>query len=222
MKRTSTKKTVTETIVDRYKITDKVKMIATTINGKLSSVVFYNRGNKKSLSCVPDYTKFRDGVKQYNPYYHDHGEAKKLDSFSLILEDPNELFKLAEDGKLTDDNFFYLDGGSHRIEDVNGDYIDIMVLINYIGGFSQKSNDCDYKPDWDWDKLKKRLSECKDVLFFEEDEIPYYNSEFQGQMGMDCHVIMRKEWVPTDRYESDGDILLDMKKDPLGVKGCIK
>ena len=221
MKKTSTKKTVTEVVIDRYKITDNVKMVVTKINGELSNVAFYNNGGRKEFSCVPDYAKFRDQVKEYNPFYHGHTRHKELNTASLIEEDAKALFKLAEDGKLTDDNFFYLDCGCHRIEDVDGEYIDIMVCINYIGGFIQKRVDCDYKPDWDWEKLKKRLAKCKDVISFEENEIPYYNSDFQGQLGLDCNIIMRKEWVPK-KYKCDSEILLDMTTDYLGVKGCIK
>lgn len=221
MKKTSTKKTVTETIVDQYKITDKVKMRTVTINGKLTSVNFFNKGNKREFSCVSDPVKFRDQVKEYNPHYYSHPKHTELNTVALIVENAEELFKLAEDDKLTDDNFFYLDGNCHRIEDVNGDYIDIMVLLDYIGGFSQKAKDCDYEPDWDWNKLKKRLTECKDVISFEEDEIPYYNREFTCQMGLACNVIMRKEWVPK-KYTSNGQILLNMETDPLGIKGCIK
>jgi hypothetical protein len=222
MKKTSTKKTVTETIVDQYKITDKVKMRVVTINGKLTSANFYSKGNKKEFSCVPDHKKFRDQVKEYNPFYYDHPKHKALDTITLILESAEELFKLAEDDKLTDENFFYVDGSCHRVEDVNGDYIDIMVLIDYIGGFSQKSPDCDYKLDWDWDKLKKRLAKCKDVISFEENLIPYYNSDFHGQMALSCNVIMRKGWVPRDKYHSNDEIILNMTTDYLGVKGCIK
>ncbi len=222
MKKTSSKKTVTETIVDQYKITDKVKMRVVTINGELTSVDFLSKGNRKEFSCVPDHKKFRDQVKEYNPFYYGHERHKELDTVSLIVEDASTAFKLAEDGKLSDENFFYLDGSCHRIEDVDGDYIDIMVSIDYIGGFSQKAHDCDYKPDWDWDKLKNRLAKCKDVISFDEDEIPYYNRDFHGQMGLACDIIMRKGWVPRDKYYSNDEILLNMDKDYLGVKGCIK
>lgn len=222
MKRTSRKKTITETVVEHYKITETVKMIAITTNGELVAVNFFNKGRKKEFSCIPDHKKFREQVKQCNPFYYGYEEHILLNTAELIIDDPKELFKLAEDDKLTDDNFFYLDGACHRIEDVNGDYIDIMVRIEYIGGFSQKSRDCDYKPDWNWEKLKKCLSKCKDVISFEEDEIPYYNSEFDGQKGLSCDVIMRKGWVPKTRYSCDSDILLNMENDYLGVKGCIK
>jgi hypothetical protein len=224
MKKTSTKKTVTTTVVDTYKLTDRVKMIVTTINGELQAVEFFKHGKRKNanFSCVLDYQKFREQVKQYNPYYFSHPENKKLKTWELIIKDPKELFKLASEGKLSDKNFFFMDNSCHRIEDVDGEYIDIMVRIDYIGGFEQKAPDCDYHPDWDWEKLKKRLEKCKDVIHVEEEEIPYYNCDFHGQRGLICHVIIRKEWVPRDKYVSDTDILLDLTRDPLKVKNCIK
>lgn len=110
--------------------------------------------------------------------------------------------------------------------------IPIVLQYGYIESFREEKED----PRWDYKKLIAKLKTLKEVIFLEEAEIPYYNSEFSGQMGIKKLLILptqeqtEKVWerakdlkYPTSRYKEAftcHNRFLD-NVDPLGIKDCL-
>ena len=227
MKRTSRKVTTTEYIDERYKLNEFIKMFVSYVDGKITNVSFFrvsDRYCKNELTFVKDPKEFAESIKKENPFY---GYSKK-DSIwkTQVIETPEELFGLISSDDYTNDQFVELISCDHTVKNYKGDYMDIMIRLDYICGFKQNNGYRGYSPEWDWEKLRKRLNRCKHVIKCEEETIPHYNCDFSGQKAFQIDVVFEGSWMPVnkkkDKYFSLDEYIMDMNIDPLKVKSCIK
>ena len=220
MKRTTRKKKVTETIKETYKLDDDVNLNVTIIDGKMVSAEV--KVKRKTAEYVRDGKKFREYLK----LHAFHWDNYSLWNFPLGLDGKaEELFDHIQENGYDRNNVFFIENDSHNVKDIDGKYLDMLVEIDYIKGFRQKGSD--YETNWDWDALVKYLKKHKNVIKVEEEEIPYYNSEFSGQKGLYMQVLVPEEWREYgkngwDQKAAIFDFYSKNLKDNLGVKQFIK
>jgi hypothetical protein len=82
--------------------------------------------------------------------------------------------------------------GGHILFDINEKPISLPLSFDYIGSLEEKSSG-----DENYAKLISLLKKHPYILKIEEQEIPYYNSNFQGQKG----ILRATAFIPQKEYE---------------------
>lgn len=211
---------------DEYKLVDDVRLVVNHADGVITSQ-HITKSKKVKL----------DGEWQYNYFY-----VKDIDEFKnkcketlFYTENPKNKYWWWEH-IVTDDKYleeFTTNGFDpeklviihtydHTFRDRHGEIMDMLIAIDYVSGFRQKAPDCDYSPDWKWNELVKHLSNHPSVKTCKEELIPYYNSEFGGQMGLYLEVRISSEWSnkkSLQKWYDKGQFLIGEMDglDPLNV-----
>ena len=223
MKKTRTRKVITETITETWKLDDGVNLRVVYINGKINHCDLLV--NKKLASYVKDGEAAREYFR--NHAFHEFDEKNRNYLWDDFLVEDGDLFNHITENGYDSNNVLFFDTSSHNVKDINGKYLDSILKSDYIGGFKQPSEDgesCGHK--WDWEKLKEHLKNHPNVKKFEIEKIPYYNCDFYDQEGLCLDILIPEEW------RDYGDLGWDLKgviiswrddwKDPLGIKQFIK
>lgn len=167
---------------EQYELCDDINLVIEYANSKISSqVIPCNFKNLNNFIYALDNnfielfrTKyFSDAVKAYKDY---------------IVNDYKSYFTNNEFNK---DNLFGICMYDHTLRNYKNEKLPILRHVDYISGFVQRQFciDSNYGYCWKWEELKTFLSSHKYVLNFKEINVPYFNSDFEGQKAFEFDVI---------------------------------
>lgn len=181
-------KTITETI--RHKTDAGITIIETIVNGKhkgftLDSKLKIEKSEHRLNYVIPFLFKKGAFTKKAMKRFIDY---KNYNILSFIDDHKVKLTSLDDINKY--DLYFYYSAGEILFEK---DLVPISMpyVFNYIGGLREKQNKRKI-----YEKLIKKFSSHPYVLYFEEEIIPYYNREFEGQKGIKIAIV----YIPQKIY----------------------
>lgn len=186
----SDKKVVTY-LTEIYELVKGINLEVYLTDGEIKNQTISYKGKIKEVheySYVKDIEDFKNQCRTHHFYDTDDGNYWFRE---YLVDDLNKEF--AENG-FNVDNLILVKYHDHTILDAKGVPLDILVHSDYIGGFKQADHDSDYETIWDWEALKEHLSKHPDVINYKCEEIPYYNSSFYGQEGLDFDYVFKSEW----------------------------
>lgn len=176
------KKTIQETITKTvtYK-TDYFDIVEIIVDEELDNIriICDDKDLTPVMLDLPDWSEY----KGFYELLDQRIEVKSLDDI-----DQNKVY------------FAYTSG--HALFDLSKKPVSIPYLFNYIGSLRER-----YQGDEVYKKLIGLLKEHSFVMELKTDEIPYYNAEFPGQMGISCAKILLsqdKYQELYDKYKSRG------------------
>ena len=183
-------KTVNQKItINTYQVEENVTYKEYLLNGKLVKEQSRLECIKKKLPawCI-DITPYCLNKEKFNEY--------RTTKTFWELFDPKSKFNVIEDFDIIKKQSIYLlDFGSHLVYDLNYKLVSIAYLFDYIGSITErKSNDPIYS------KIMQKLHKHKYVVQLTEGEIPYYNSEFSGQKGIQTCVVFIPDKIIINKH----------------------
>lgn len=208
---------------------------------KTSTVVTKNRrydlGNSFNLTVISqndevkiqtitkgriEYNLVRDGIdfrkKAIEKYFYAEEPKGHYWWQQYIVKDP---FTEIEKNGFNENNLICFESSSHNYKDSNGKYLDMLIHLDYINGFRQKDPESDYQKNWNWKALIDHLKNHLSVVSVKEEEVPYYNRDFCGQMGLEVDVIIKDSWRFPEPNEWKRSECIFGDKDPLNVRQFI-
>ena len=212
LKHKSRKKVTTVTITSKYEISPGIILTVVEVDGVNKSQRIVSHG-KVEYKLVKDGEMFRQLVKE-NLFYQiipkgrdlywwdEQIEKHPLESLSSKDFNPRDLISI--------DNY------SHSFLDIDGKFLDMLVQSDYIEGFRQQSRDD--QTNWDWTPLVEYLSAHPSVIRAEEKDIPYYNSDFYGQKGLELDFIFKSEWRQEGEDSWNWKSVIKGESDPLKIR----
>ena len=159
------RKTITEVITHKTDAGFNIK--ETIVNGKKKSIELTCRDK----NIFPIMLKLpKDFIEKYDSYY---------DIFKHEIKP-----KTVED--VLGENIYFAYNSGHMLFDKNKNIVSLPYNLNYCGSLTEN-----YRDDPIYAKLISQLKEHPFVMNLEEEEIPYYNRDFDGQMGIKkCRVLL--------------------------------
>ena len=166
------KETITKTVT--YK-TDHFDIVETIVNEELDNIrlICDDKDLTPVMLDLPDWSEYKD----FYDLLDCRIKIKSLDNIDL-----NKVY------------FSYSSG--HVLFDLNKKPVSIPYLFDYIGSLRERS-----QGDEVYKKLISLLKKHSFIMDLKTDEIPYYNAEFPGQMGISFAKILLSQEKYQELYD---------------------
>ena len=116
--------------------------------------------------------------------FPDNWESKHKNFFDIY----DYRLSVTDIKEIIPDNVYFLYSAGHVLFDSNREIVPIPYLIDYIGTIRQRSEN-----DSVYDQIVEKLKVHPFVMDFSEFEIPYYNANFDGQLGICMKVLLTSD-----------------------------
>lgn len=173
-------------------------------NGELISASIVSNKKIKGLehsrtlaSYIMDKKKFHNIIENDTFY---NAWTKLIDQKVIIESTKDEgvaLAKEIQENGLDPERVVFCQSYDGTFRDINGEFIDMLFFVDYIGGINFSNE----KFTWKWDDLIKYLKAHPDFKNVEEEYIPYYNG---GGRALSLNYILHKSVYYSIKERSSG------------------